>query len=364
MKGPLSALVRKEFIHILRDKQSLFMVLTMPLLMLLLYGYAINLEMKSIEITLSDESSGPASRELIRHLEGAGLFKVTVAAGGVNDRGALFRERAAQCILEIPRDYDTLIARGETAPLQLIIDAGDPNAAAFMENYVTAVVRTVTWESAPTLFTVEPRILYNRDMGSAPFFIPGLIALILLLICALLTSIAIVREKETGTMEQLLVSPIKAGQIIMAKVLPYTFLGFFDGLMILVVGSLLFKVPVQGSFILIMGMMLIYVVTGLSLGMLISTLASTQAVAMLAAIILTVLPSMLMSGFIFPISSMPPLFQRVSRIIPATYFLEIIRGIVLKGNNLSHLYRPAALLLGLDGILITLSIRSFRIRLE
>ena len=165
-------------------------------------------------------------------------------------------------------------------------------------------------------------------------------------------------------MEQLLVSPVKPPQIIIGKVLPYTVLGFLDGLIILVIGSLLFQVPIQGSLLLVMLMMLVYVVTGLSLGMLVSTMAKTQSVAMLVAITLTVLPSMLMSGFIFPITSMPKVLQWFSHIVPATYFLEIIRGIVLKGNDLSNLYRPAGILLGIDVVLLVLSIRTFRIRLE
>ncbi len=363
MKKSLAAVFRKELIHIFRDKQSLFMVLTMPLMMLLLYGYAINLDMRGIEITVSDRSLSPRSGELIRHLEATEFFHVTVAGGGVSDVGDLFRSRRAQCVLEIPGDYADLLAAGKTAPLLLAIDASDPNGANFIGNYVARVV-SLSFGERQGLFALEPRIFYNPDMRSAPFFVPGLIALILLLICALLTSIAIVREKETGSMEQLLVSPVRPWQIILGKVLPYTFLGFLDGLMILGAGRLLFRIPVEGSLLLVMAMMLIYVVTGLSLGMLVSTIASTQAVAMLATVSLTVLPSMLMSGFIFPVSSMPPLFQLVSRIIPATYFLEIIRGILLKGNSLADLYRPGGILLGLDGILILLSIRAFRIRLE
>ncbi|MBN2626771.1 MAG: ABC transporter permease [Spirochaetales bacterium] len=354
MKKSLGAVFRKELIHILRDKQSLFMVLSMPLLMLLLYGYAINLDMRGIEIVVSDRSLSPESRELIRHLEATEFFHVTVAPGGVSDVGDLFRSRKAQCVLEIPP---------EEGPLLLAIDASDPNSASFIQNYVTRVV-SLSAGARAGLFTLEPRIFYNPDMRSAPFFVPGLIALILLLICALLTSIAIVREKETGSMEQLLVSPVKPHQIILGKVLPYTFLGFFDGLVILGAGRLLFRVPVEGSLLLVMAMMLIYVVTGLSLGMLVSTMAGTQAVAMLVTVSLTVLPSMLMSGFIFPVFSMPPVFQLVSRIIPATYFLEIIRGILLKGNSLADLLRPAGTLLGLDALLILLSIRAFRIRLE
>ena len=363
MKSPLLSLFRKEVIHILRDRQSLFMVLTMPVLMLLLYGYAITLDMKQIDMIVADQSDSPQSREFIRHLSATDFFSVRVATGGVDNINSLFQSREAQCVLVIPADYAETRSAGQVSRVQLAVDASDPNAAKFIENYVTRAVGESRTGSA-SLFSLEPRVFYNPDMRSAPFFVPGLIALILLLISTLLTSIAIVREKEIGTMEQLLVSPVKPAQIIVGKVLPYTVLGFIDGLIILVVGSLLFQVPIQGSLLLVMLMMLVYVVTGLSLGMLVSTMAKTQSVAMLVAITLTVLPSMLMSGFIFPITSMPEVLQWFSRIVPATYFLEIIRGIVLKGNDLSNLYRPAGILLGIDVVLLVLSIRTFRIRLE
>jgi ABC-2 type transport system permease protein len=363
VKHPIFTMVSKELIHIIRDRQSLFMVLSMPLIMLLLYGYAITMDMKAIDLVVTDAAMNVESREVIRRLNATDFFRIRVVPGAPADAGEFFQKREAQCVLVIPRDFGASAVCAGTDELQLLIDASDPNAANFMQTYVTGALAPADAEG-PALFTVSPRIFYNPDMRSAAFFIPGLIALILLLISALLTSIAIVREKETGTMEQLLVSPVKPFHIIIGKVLPYTALGFFDGMVILVVGSLLFSVPVTGSVLLVMLMMLVYVVTGLSLGMLVSTVSKSQSVAMIAAIIMTVLPSMLMSGFIFPISSMPPVFQAVSRIVPATYFIEIIRGIILKGNTLANLYRPAGVLLGMDLLLIALSIRAFRIRLE
>ena len=313
MSRVLLSIVRKEMTHILRDLQSLFMVLTMPLLMLFLYGYAITLDMKRIDTAIVDQSRTPR------------------------------------------------LASGRDAQVHLLIDASDPNAANFINAYVSRVAAS---ENGPSLFSVDPRILYNPDMRSANFFVPGIIALILILISTLLTSIAIAREKETGTMEQILVSPIRPAQMILGKVLPYILIGFVDGLLILVAGSLWFRVPIRGSLALVMAMMLIYVITGISLGILVSTIADTQAVAMLATVTLTVLPSMLMSGFIFPVASMPRLFQWLSAVVPATYFLQIIRGIILKGNTLANLYPQAAVLLGMDLLLILASMRSFRRRLE
>lgn len=367
MNRTFRSIFRKELIHIFRDLQSLFMVLTMPVLMLLLYGYAITLDMKGIEIAVIDQSHTPESRALVERIASNDFFHITARNVAVSTIGDLFESRTAQAALVIPMDYSRAIENRTGAQVQLIIDASDPNAATFINNYVGQVISQENEQLAgrhAALFTLSPRILYNPDMRSADFFVPGLIALILLLISSLLTSIAIAREKENGTMEQLLVSPVRPIQIILGKVLPYTMLGFIDGVLILVIGSLWFHVPIQGSVLLVLLMMIIYVVTGVSLGILVSTIAKTQAVAMLAAVTMTILPTVMMSGFIFPISSMPPVFRYVSDIVPATYFLEIIRGIVLKGNTISNLYRPAGVLLGMDLLLILAAVRSFRVRLE
>jgi len=367
MNRTFGSIFKKELIHIFRDVQSLFMVLSMPLLMLLLYGYAITLDMKGIDIGIIDQSHTPESRQLIDRIASTDFFHIAARDVPVDTIGDLFKERIARCVLVIPEDFARTLVADRDASVQLIVDASDPNAANFVTNYVGQVISRQNASGNPgsnTLFTVSPRVFYNPDMRSADFFVPGLIALILILISTLLTSIAIVREKETGTMEQLLVSPIRPLQLILGKVLPYTMLGFIDGVLILVVGSIWFNVPIEGSLLLVLVMMMIYVITGISLGILVSTLAKTQAVAMLAAVMLTILPSMMMSGFIFPIASMPRIFQYVSTIVPATYFLQIIRGIVLKGNTLANLYQQAAILLGMDVLLIALAVRTFRVRLE
>ncbi len=367
MNRILMSVFRKEMTHILRDPQSLVMVLLMPLLMLFLYGYAITLDMKSIDTAIIDESRTPESRSLADRLSATDFFKVRARDLPLAAVGDLFESRTARCVLVIPSDYASRLMAEGGARVELIIDASDPNAASFVDVYVGQVVAE---ESAARggegrlLFTVDPRVFYNPDMRSADFFVPGLIAVILILISTLLTSIAIVREKETGTMEQILVSPIEPGQMILGKVLPYTMLGFLAGILILVGGSLWFDVPIKGSLLLVLGMMFIYTVTGISMGILVSTIAKTQAVAMLAAVMLTMLPVIMMSGFIFPVSSMPRLFQWLSAIIPATYFLEIIRGIVLKGSGFADIWRQAAILVGMDLLLIVASVRTFRVRLE
>jgi ABC-2 type transport system permease protein len=366
MNRVLLSIFRKEITHILRDPQSLVMVLLMPVLMLFLYGYAITLDMKGIDTAIIDESRTPESRALAERLSTTDFFRINARDVPIGDIDRLFMSRIARCVLIIPSDYATRLMAKGGAEVELIIDASDPNAANFVNNYIGQVV---AGESASRggagrlLFSVSPRIFYNPDMRSANFFVPGLIAVILSLISTLLTSIAIVREKETGTMEQLLVSPIRPGQMILGKVIPYTVIGFIDGILILVVGCLWFDVPIKGSLALVLLMMFVYTVSGISLGILISTITRTQAVAMLAAVTLTVLPIIMMSGFVFPIASMPRIFQYVSAIIPATYFLQIIRGVVLKGSTLVTIWQQSAVLLGMDVLLIFLSLRAFRVRL-
>ncbi len=373
MNRVLMAIFRKEMIQIFRDPQSLIIVLVMPLLMLFLYGYAINLDMKRIDIAIIDESRTPESRSLVAHVTAADFFHVTARDIPTTSIGELFNARTARCVLIIPGDYASGLAAGVDPQVQLVIDASDPNVAGFITSYVGEVAAkegaptasaSPALEAAPSLFSVSPRIFYNPEMRSTVFYVPGLIALILGLITTVLTSIAIVRERETGTMEQILVSPARPRQIIMGKILPYTLIAFIDGLLILVVGSLWFNVPVKGSFLLVNLMMLIYILAGLSLGALISTRVKSQADAFMRAQAVTNLPTMMLSGFVFPVSSMPRMFQLVSAAVPATYFMQIIRGIILKGNTISDVLPQAGILLGMDILLVALSVRSFRVRLE
>lgn len=367
MNSTVLAIFRKEIKHILRDPQSLVMVVLMPLVMLFLYGYAITLDMKGIDTAILDEAPSPESRALAERLTSTDFFRIRVWNPALENLDQLFQRREARCALIIPRDYAEKLRSGAKAEVELVIDASDPNAASYILKYfggIAADVGAAASLKGRGYFQIQPQILYNPDLRSANFFIPGLIAIIIILISTLLTSIAIAREKESGTMEQLLVSPVKAWEIVLGKVLPYTLLAFIDGFLVLIVGSLWFGVAIRGSLFLALGMMLIYIITGINLGILVSTVAKTQAVAMLAAVTLTVLPILLMSGFIFPVASMPRIFQAVSAIIPATYFLKIIRGIILKGSGLALLWPEALILLAMDAFLLVLSIRLFRSRLE
>ena len=367
MNQILLSIVKKEFWHILRDPQTLIIILVMPLIMLFLFGYAITLEMKNIDTVIIDHSKTPQSRELIEKIISTDFFHVTdfnVPESKIED---IFFERKARCVLIIPSDFSTDLQSQTRTKIQLIIDASDPNAANYINKYFTQVSMLYNYQNNPQLampFSVEPRLFYNPDLKSEYFFVPGLIAVIILLISALLTSIAIVREKEIGTMEQILVSPVHPIQIIIGKVIPYTILGFIDSILILAVGHFWFGVPVIGSIVFLLFALIVYILTGLSFGLMISTITNSQQLAMMAALLSTILPTIMLSGFIFPIKSMPTVFQYVSKIVPATHFLEIIRGIMLKGNTLFDLKVQLGYLIGIAVLLILLSVRKFSTKLE
>ncbi len=367
MNSILISIVYKEFRHILRDPQTFTIIILMPVIMLFLFGYAITLEMQEIKTVLVDHSKTPQSRQYIENILASDFFEITALDVSYEQIETLFKQRQARCALIIPHDFGRTVQTERSSNIQLLVDASDPNAANYINKYLSQVnYRFNRQQNDVSIvpFTVESRMLYNPNSRSVYFFVPGLIAVILLLISALLTSIAIVREKEMGTMEQILVSPVHAYQIIIGKVIPYTVLGFLDSLIILVAARLWFHVPMEGSILLLAAGLIIYILTGLSFGLLISTVTDSQRVAMMGALLSTILPTIMLSGFIFPIKSMPVLFQWVSKIIPATHFLEIIRGIMLKGIGVETLYVQIGYLILIATVLIALSVKKFSTTLE
>lgn len=367
MNQILRSIAKKEFTHIWRDPQTLAIIIAMPIIMLFLYGYAITLEMRNIETAIVDLSKTPESRALTEKIISTDFFIVTDVDVPYDQIETIFYQRKARCVLVIPENFSRELQTGVSTPAQLLIDASDPNAANYINNYVTLIVSKYNFmmnQQMMTAFQVEPRLLYNPDLKSSYFFVPGLIAVIMLLISALLTSITIVREKEVGTMEQILVSPVRPVQIIIGKVIPYVIIGFFDSILVLFFAWLWFDVPVNGSLMLLNIMLILYLLTGLSLGLLISTVTSSQQVAMLVTIVATILPTVMLTGFIFPIKSMPEILQYIAWIIPATHFIEIIRGIMLKGVGIAELTWQTIYLVVMSAGLIILSLRKFSTKLE
>jgi ABC-2 type transport system permease protein len=361
------AIARKEFLHIIHDPRSLMIIFAMPVIQLILFGYAFNLEVNNIELAVIDYNKTKISRELVKQFEGNDYFKPYYYIGNPSKVEELFLTKEARAILIIGHDFDRKFETLVQTPVQIIYDASDPNAATLIYNYCTQVINKFNSKYGgvpPIPFQIEPRIWYNPDMKSTYFFVPGLVAMILVMISALLTSITLTREKETGTLEQILVSPVRPMEIIVGKVLPYIAMAFLDGFLILAIGIFLFNVPFTGSIILLMFLATLYIVVALSLGLMISASVKTQQVAMMLAISITLLPTVMLSGFMFPIESMPAILQYVTYLVPAKYFIVIIRGIMLKGNTLFELATQGAFLFIMAAVLLRRALQKFSLNLE
>lgn len=363
----IGSFAKKEFLHIIHDPRTLVILFLMPVLQLTMFGYALNLEIQNVNIAILDYARSPQSRDIIREFEGSTFFSPFVYEGKISRVEQLFQRRDAKVVLVIPSQLDRkLQTKAETA-VQFIIDASDANAAQTIRNYCNQVILNynIAHNRRVALpFEMRSSILFNPNMKSTYFFVPGLIALLLVMISALLTSITITREKETGTLEQILVSPVRSYQIILGKVLPYIFLAFTIAIVILLIGIFIFGVPFRGSLLLLALLSTLYIITALSLGLMISTVAKTQQVAMMIALSATLLPTFLLSGFIFPIASMPKILQYITYLVPARFYLLIVRGIILKGSDFFQLLTPTLILAVMSLILLVMSIRKFSTNLE
>jgi ABC-2 type transport system permease protein len=361
------AIARKEFFHIIHDPRSLIIIFLLPVIQLLMFGYALDMEIKKVDLAVIDYSHGTYSRNLIEKFQGSSFFHVFHYEGLLDDIEELFLSREARAILIINKDFDKSFPIKTNNSIQLIIDAVDPNAATLIRNYCYEVITSFNRsysKASNSFFNVHPTIKYNPDLKSDYFFVPGILALLLVMICALLTSVTITREKEMGTMEQILVSPVQPNEIILGKVLPYIGIAILIAMLIVAIGVFLFEVPFLGNLLLAFCLTTLYIITALSLGLMISTIASTQQVAMMIAIIATMLPTVFLSGFIFPIPSMPKTLQIISYIVPAKYFLMIIRGIMLKGNTFLQLIQQTILLVAISLALMIMALKRFKVNLE
>ncbi len=360
-------LIRKEFIHIRRDPRSLLILLMMPLLMMVIFGYAINMDLKHIRLGICDLSRTPASRDIIETIKASTYFDIVARFDNPRQTKAMFTNRVVRAVVIIPADFQRSLKRSVKAQIGVIADGTDANSATLVQNYLEGLflARSLTMASGGNSMpvSIKARMLYNPDMESSIFIVPGIVAILLIMIGALLTSVTIAREKETGTMEQILVSPIRPYEVVLGKAVPYLVLAFSIALFIIFLGRIWFHVPMMGSWLWLLLFCVFYVFTSLAIGLLISTVVATQQVAMMLSLVATVLPSVMLSGFVFPIASMPRPLQIISNIIPATHFLKIIRGIMLKGNGLEELWIPAAAMTGIGIFFIAVAVKRFKLKL-
>lgn len=361
----LWAIARKEFLHIVRDPRSLGMAIAIPMLMLFLYGYALTLDVDRVPTVVWDQSETALSRNLIARFDGSPYFSVVEYVSGYDQIQRAIDTRRALVGLVIGREFAQQLDAGRDAPVQMIVDGSDSNTATIAIGYAEVIAEVFSQEQVAEQIArsgietprvpveVRPRVWFNAELQSKNFIIPGLIAVIMMVIAALLTSLTVAREWERGTMEQLISTPVKETELILGKILPYFALGMLDMLLAVLMGEFLFQVPLRGNVALLFGLASVFLAGVLALGVLISVVTKSQLLASQLAMVLTFLPAFLLSGFIFSIANMPRVIQGVTYLVPARYFVAILKGIYLKGVGLEVL-GGQALLLAVFGLAATL----------
>lgn len=376
MRGRLLAIIRKEFIHIARDPRTLALTFVMPLAMLLLLGYAATSDVRNVPLAVWDQDRSAASRELVRVYRNADYFELAYEADSEAGIEQLITQGSAQVGLIIPPDYGESLAAGGSTEIAFIIDGSDPivaqtalaAAAQLGQSASVGVVVDRLAERGQGGLLVMPievrtQVWYNPDLKSSYYMVPGLIGVLMLYLSVVLTATAIVRERERGTIEQLIVTPIRSWELVVGKLTPYVLLAFLNTVEILVIGVLLFGVPIAGSIPLLLGTAALFLVTPLGIGLLISTVAKSQQEAIILALFF-LLPNIFLSGYIFPIAAMPGWLQAITYAFPLQYFLTIVRGIVLKGSEIAELWPQVVALVAYGGIVMSLAARRFRKRLD
>ena len=365
---PFSGLLRKEFYHIVRDRRTLAVIVLLPIVEVILFGFAIRTDVENVRLAIVDPTPDPATLALRSRLTGSGVFRTVAVRARTDALEELFQRGAAQAAVVFEPGFAGRLGRGTPAQILVITDATEPNTGSAIQNYALAVIQEYQRElrAGDPGVRIVPAVRgrFNPTGESVNLFVPGLMAFVLTIISTLITAISLTREKETGTMEALLVSPLRPPQIIVGKVAPYLVIGFISVLAVILEARLVFGVPLRGSLVLLLLEGLLFILVSLALGILISTRTSSQRVAMMGALVGTMLPTMLLSGFIFPIESMPTVLQWISNVVPARWFIVIARGIMLKGVGLAYLWEESLILLVMAVLLLAASMRSFRIRLE
>jgi len=364
-------IIRKEFIQVFRDKRMIGPLFLAPVIQLILLGYAATVDVKNITLAAVDYDRSQESRAYLTAFTRSGYFELTAAPDSSTDLDSILQNGKAQAGIVIPEGFAKRLQGGQTSPVQVIIDGTDANTATIIMNYVDlisaryteSVIRRVMSGMPGALLRFEPRIWFNPELKSSLWMVPGVICLILLITTLLLTSMAITRERELGTLEQLIVSPIKPWELILGKTVPFAIIGFFDIILILTAGKIIFDVPIRGRIPFLLGSAFLFVLTTLGAGLFISTISRTQGQAMMSAMFF-VMPAMLLSGIFSPIDSMPKLIRYVTYLNPLRHFGKIVREILLKGNGPAVLWPELLILLVFGLTTIVLSSLRFRKHLE
>ena len=361
--------IRKEFYHIFRDRRSLFILFGMPIAQILLFGFAITNEINNVDIAILDHSKDAETQKIIDKIKSSPYFKIENQIDNEKAIESEFKKGKVKAVVIFEPNFSKNLGTKKVAIIQAVTDATEPNVANTIANYTAAVIQNYQSQknksnNSPAKVEVQSRMFYNPELKSVFNFVPGVMTVILMLVSAMMTSISITREKELGTMEILLVSPLKPFQVIIGKVFPYIFLSIINAIVILLLGFFVFKMPINGSLFLLMFASILFIISALSLGILISTISDSQQTAMMLSLMGLMLPVIILSGFIFPISSMPMPMQVISNIIPAKWFIIIVKAIMLKGVGIQYIWKETLVLIGMTVFFIALSIKKYKIRLE
>ncbi len=369
----VNALAKKEFIQVLRDPRSLAMALAIPVLLLILFGFALTLDVDNVRLAIWNQDKSQVSTDFILNFKNSRYFKIIGYYDNYPDLEKLIDKNEALMVMVIPVDFSKHIRANRTAPVQLLVDGSDSSTATIAMGYAQAIVSQYNITFAAKAFSeaglkktasidVRPRVWFNPSLQSRNFIIPGLIVVIMMIISALLTSLTVAREWERGTMEQLISTPVKSGELILGKFIPYFIIGFIDLLIAVAMAQFVYHIPLNGSLMLLFVLSALFLTGALTMGMLISIVAKNQLMASQLAIITTFLPAFLLSGFVYAIYNMPPVIQAITRLIPARYFIVILRGIYMKGVGIKILWADILFLLLFAFIMVTLAILKFKKR--
>lgn len=365
----LIVFIKKEFKHVFRDRKTLLMLFGMPTAQIILFGFALTNEIKDSKVGVLDFSKDNVTTQIVEKIDESKYFNIAENLQNIEAVHTAFKRNEIRAAIVFPANFADDLQHTNKAQVQIIADASDPNAATSITNYLTSIIteyqaqqRSVS--AAPMQIMSEVHMLYNPELKGAPNFVPGVIALVLMLVCTMMSSVSIVKEKELGTMEILLVSPFKPLYIIISKLMPYLIISLFNLGIILVLSVTLLDLQIKGNIFLLFFASMLFIITSLAIGLLISTTAKTQQNAMMISLMGMMLPTMLLTGFMFPIENMPIVLRGLSNIVPSRWFFIIIKNVMLKGLGIASIWKELLILTAMCVGLLTLSIKKFKIRLQ
>ncbi len=365
----LLVFIRKEFYHVFRDRRTLLIMFGLPIAQILLFGFALTSEVKNVKIIIADNAKDVNAQQIINKIKASAYFIVEEATLNYNDIEKAFKKGDIKCVVIFPANFGNDLLGIGKAQIQIIADGSDPNTAKTLINFLTAIITDYQRQISPVAdlpYTIiaETRMLYNEESNGSLNFIPGVLALVLMIVCTALTSVAVVREKELGTMEILLVSPFKPVMVLIAKAIPYLILSLCNFILILLLSVFVLNVPVQGSILLLFLESMLFILACLSFGLLISNTTNSQQTALLLSMMGMMLPTLIFTGFIFPLENMPWIFQIISNIIPARWYYLIVKSIMLKGLGFQYVWKETLVLVAMTVILLSIALKNFKKRLS